>query len=109
MYYSHDRPDSPSRSSQGLYGISTAASLVGMGVQQLRQYESRGLIRPARTDGGTRRYSDNDLARLRRIGDLLSQGLNMAGIALVMELQDDNHQLRRSAPEMQSARNDHQA
>src|SRR6476646_1990664 len=54
----------------GVYGISVAADLVGMGVQNLRLYEARGLLQPARTEGGTRRYSANDLERLRRIGDL---------------------------------------
>ena len=68
----------------GVYGISVAADLVGMGVQNLRLYEARGLIEPERTDGGTRRYSANDLDRLRRIGDLLDAGLNLAGIGMVL-------------------------
>ena len=79
---------------RGVYGISVAADLVGMGVQNLRLYESRGLLEPERTDGGTRRYSANDLDRLRRIGELLDAGLNLAGIAMVMDLQDENTQLR---------------
>ena len=53
---------------RGLYGITVAADLVGMGVQNLRLYEARGLLRPSRTTGGTRRYSDSALMRLRRIG-----------------------------------------
>src|SRR6478609_9819061 len=56
---------------RGVYGISVAADLVGMGVQNLRLYEARGLLEPERTQGGTRLYSSNDLDRLRRIGDLL--------------------------------------
>src|SRR6478736_5463774 len=80
--------------SQGVYGISVAAELVGTGVQNLRAYEARGLLEPERTQGGTRRYSANDLERLRRIGDLLDAGINLAGIALVMDLQDENSQLR---------------
>ncbi|UQX89178.1 MerR family transcriptional regulator [Jatrophihabitans telluris] len=79
---------------QGVYGISVAAELVGTGVQNLRAYEARGLLEPERTDGGTRRYSANDLARLRRIGDLLEAGLNLTGIAMVMDLQDQNTELR---------------
>lgn len=78
----------------GVYGISVAAELVGMGVQNLRAYEARGLLEPERTEGGTRRYSADDLDRLRRIGDLLDAGLNLAGIAMVMELQDENSRLR---------------
>ena len=77
----------------GVYGISVAAELVGMGVQNLRLYEARGLIQPARTDGGTRRYSADDLERLRRISELLDAGLNLAGIGMVLDLQDQNTQL----------------
>ena len=79
---------------RGVYGISVAAELVGTGVQNLRAYEARGLLEPQRTEGGTRRYSADDLDRLRRIGALLEAGLNLAGIAMVMELQDENAQLR---------------
>jgi MerR family transcriptional regulator/heat shock protein HspR len=81
--------------SRGLYGISVAADLVGMGVQTLRLYESRGLLEPERTAGGTRRYSDNDLAVLRRIGVLVAEGLNLAGIVLVLRLEADNARLRQ--------------
>jgi hypothetical protein len=80
---------------RGVYGISVAAELVGMGVQNLRLYEARGLLQPTRTEGGTRRYSENDLEQLRRIGDLLSEGLNLAGISRVMDLEDENARLRR--------------
>nr|WP_157468270.1 MerR family transcriptional regulator [Frankia sp. QA3] len=65
-----------------------------MGVQTLRLYEARGLLRPARTAGGTRRYSPDDIDRLRRITDLLDAGLNLAGIAMVLDLQDQQRQLR---------------
>ena len=84
---------------RGVYGISVAAELVGTGVQNLRAYEARGLLEPARTEAGTRRYSANDLVRLRRIGDLLEAGLNLAGIAMVMDLQDENSQLRAEKEE----------
>jgi MerR family transcriptional regulator, heat shock protein HspR len=69
-----------------------------MGVQTLRLYEARGLLEPERTEGGTRRYSANDLDRLRRIGDLLGAGLNLAGIAMVLDLENTNAQLRRQQP-----------
>lgn len=78
----------------GVYGISVAAELVGTGVQNLRLYEARGLLEPERTDGGTRRYSANDLDRLRRIADLLGAGLNLAGIAMVLDLEGENARLR---------------
>ena len=91
------RPDDE----RGVYGISVAAELVGTGVQNLRAYEARGLLEPERTDGGTRRYSTNDLERLRRIGELLDAGLNLAGVAMVMELQDENSQLRAEKEEQQ--------
>lgn len=83
--------DDPSR---GVYGISTAADLVGTGLQNLRLYEQKGLVSPDRTTGGTRRYSDNDLARLRRISELLADGLNLAGVAMVLDLEVDNERLR---------------
>jgi MerR family transcriptional regulator, heat shock protein HspR len=80
--------------SKGVYGISTAAELVGTGLQNLRLYERKGLLSPNRTSGGTRRYSEDDLARLRRIGQLLTSGLNLAGIAMVLDLELDNARLR---------------
>jgi MerR family transcriptional regulator/heat shock protein HspR len=86
--------DAKPEPTRGVYGISVAAELVGTGVQNLRAYEARGLLEPQRTDGGTRRYSADDLDRLRRIGALLEAGLNLAGIAMVMDLQDENAQLR---------------
>lgn len=79
---------------RGVYGISVAADLVGMGSQQLRWYETQGLLTPDRTPGGTRRYSDDDLVRLRRIDALLDAGLNTAGIAMVIDLQDEVDDLR---------------
>jgi MerR family transcriptional regulator, heat shock protein HspR len=86
----HDHPES----SRGLYGISVAAELVGSAPQNLRLYETRGLINPERSQGGTRRYSDDDLIRLRQIGKLLDDGLNLAGIAVVLALQAANGTLR---------------
>ena len=85
------RDNDPTR---GVYGISVAAEMVGTGIQNLRAYEKRGLLEPHRTDGGTRLYSENDLARLVRIGELLAGGLNLAGVAMVLELEEDNARLR---------------
>lgn len=79
---------------RGVFGISVASELVGMGIQNLRLYERRGLLQPHRTDGGTRRYSSKDIERLQRIGQLLDAGLNLSGIALVLGLEADNAQLR---------------
>ncbi len=88
--------------SDGVFAISVAADLVEMPIQNLRVYESRGLVDPARTPGGTRRYSRDDIARLERIRDLLVDGLNLAGVervllleARVERLEGDNRRLRR--------------
>ena len=86
----------PERDNRAVYVISVAAELVGSGVQNLRAYEAKGLVTPSRTDGGTRRYSENDLNRIRRIAVLLEAGLNLAGIAMVLSLEDENRVLRRS-------------
>src|SRR5690349_16971411 len=91
---------------RGVYGISVAADLAGMGIQNLRLYEARGLLRPDRTDGGTRRYSINDVARLRRIARLLDSGLNLAGISMVLDLQDQNSQLEDQNTQLRNARSD---
>lgn len=79
---------------RAVYTISVAAEIVGTGVQTLRMYESRGLVNPARTPGGTRRYSADDIERLNRITALLRDGLNLAGIAMVLDLQDENARLK---------------
>jgi len=84
---------------RGVYGISVTAELVGTGVQNLRLYERRGLLTPSRTTGGTRLYSRDDVARLVRITELLDAGLNLAGIAMVLDLQDDLAQAQRAAGE----------
>ncbi len=87
-------PDERLDPKRGLYGISVAAELVGSAPQNLRLYETRGLINPARSQGGTRRYSDDDLVRLREIGRLLDDGLNLAGIAAVLALRAANQSLQ---------------
>jgi MerR family transcriptional regulator/heat shock protein HspR len=76
-----------------------------MEIQNLRVYERRGLVDPGRTPGGTRLYSEADVARLLRIGELLREGLNLAGIARVLQLEQtltrlrqENARLRRPPP-----------
>jgi MerR family transcriptional regulator/heat shock protein HspR len=88
-----------SEDARGVYGISVTAELVGTGVQNLRLYERRGLLTPSRTAGGTRLYSRDDVARLGRITELLDAGLNLAGVAMVLDLQDDLAEARRSPAE----------
>ncbi|WP_211883153.1 MerR family transcriptional regulator [Pseudarthrobacter albicanus] len=78
----------------GLYAISVVAQLVGTGQQNIRLYERKGLLTPDRTAGGTRQYSDADLAVLRRISELLDEGLNLAGVAKVLELEAANARLQ---------------
>ncbi|MEX3645971.1 MerR family transcriptional regulator [Mycolicibacterium porcinum] len=90
------------RSARGVYGISVAAELSGIDPQTLRLYERRGLLTPARTDGGTRRYSDDDLDRLQRIADLVADGVNIAGIAQILPLQDRNAELASTNGELTS-------
>ena len=75
---------------QAVYGISVAAELAGMGAHSLRLYEQHGLVTPARSTGGTRRYSDDDLARLARIAALAGQGINLAAIGRILALEDTN-------------------
>lgn len=79
---------------KAVYVISVAAELAGMHPQTLRIYERRGLVSPARTVGGNRRYSDDDIALLRRISELTDDGMNLEGIRRVMELENENAQLR---------------
>ena len=87
-------PGPASDGTTGVYGITVAAELTGMSVQALRLYERKGLLEPTRTAGGTRRYSDTDIARLRRIGVLINDGINLTGIARVLGLEADNAGLR---------------
>jgi len=77
-----------------VYVISVAAELAGMHPQTLRIYERRGLVQPARTQGGNRRYSDIDIDRLRRISELASEGMNLEGIRRVMALEHELERLR---------------
>jgi MerR family transcriptional regulator/heat shock protein HspR len=86
---------SPDRG-QPVYMISVAAELAGMHPQTLRIYEQRGLIEPKRTPKGTRRYSQEDVERLRRIQELTTaMGMNLAGVERVFELEGELHEMRR--------------
>jgi MerR family transcriptional regulator, heat shock protein HspR len=88
----------------GVYVISVAAEIAGVHPQTLRIYERKGLLDPARTVGGNRRYSEFDIDRLRRIAELTADGLNLAGVKRVLELEEELRalhgnieQLRRDA------------
>lgn len=78
-----------------VFGIAVAAELSGTGPQNLRAYERAGLVEPARTAGGTRRYSQADVDRIRRVAELMQAGLNLAGVAMVLDLEHQNRQLQQ--------------
>ena len=75
--------------SRAVYVISVAAELAGMHPQTLRIYERKGLLEPARTQGGSRRYSDEDIAMLQRIQDLTAEGHNLEGVRRILELEGE--------------------
>ena len=77
-----------------VYGIAVAAQLAGVPEASLRLFESKGLLTPSRTEGGTRRYSEDDIERLKRVTDLRDDGVNLAGIARVLDLEAINQGLR---------------
>jgi MerR family transcriptional regulator/heat shock protein HspR len=79
---------------RAVFAISVAAELSGTTVQNLRAYERSGLLEPERTQGGTRRYSEDDVERLMRIRALLSAGLNIAGIERVLALEEQVRDLQ---------------
>ncbi|MGN6125659.1 MAG: MerR family transcriptional regulator [Humibacter sp.] len=82
-----------------VYSMGVASDLLGLPSATLRLYERKGLVTPARTDGNTRRYSDDDIQRMRRIADLQDDGVNLTGIGKVIDLQDENAALRRKLDE----------
>jgi MerR family transcriptional regulator, heat shock protein HspR len=86
-----------------VYSISVASELSGVDPQMLRVYEQRGLLSPHRTDGGTRRYSAQDLERVAAITTLLGQGLNLAGIGQVLELREETQRLADELGELRTA------
>lgn len=79
---------------EGVYVISVAAELAGVHPQTLRIYERRGLVDPARTSGGSRRYSEADIELLQRIQELTNDGLNLSGVQRVLELEEQLAELR---------------
>jgi MerR family transcriptional regulator, heat shock protein HspR len=79
---------------RAVYVISVAAELAGMHPQTLRIYERKGLVEPSRTGGGSRRYSQRDIARLHRIAELTNAGMNLEGVRRVMQLEDEVLRLR---------------
>jgi MerR family transcriptional regulator/heat shock protein HspR len=96
--------ESTPRSRLGVYGISVASELSGIDPQTLRLYEQRGLLTPARTGGGTRRYSDDDLATLQRIAELVDAGVNLAGVARILSLEADNRRLEVENSDLRAER-----
>lgn len=96
-----DQPEA--RRVRAVYVISVAAELAGMHPQTLRIYERRGLVQPARTGGGSRRYSEDDIGMLRRIQELTNEGLNLAGVKRVLELEAENERLRQRVTDLQEA------
>ncbi len=92
---------SASDPTRAVYVISVAAELAGVHAQTLRIYERKGLLEPARTPGGSRRYSEIDIALLRRIQELTNEGLNLAGVKRVLELEQ---RLARIESELQELR-----
>ena len=90
---------------KAVYVISVAAELAGVHAQTLRIYERKGLLEPARTPGGSRRYSEIDIALLRRIQELTNEGLNLAGVKRVLELERRLTQLEIEMQQLQVAAN----
>lgn len=85
---------------RAVYVISVAAELAGVHPQTLRIYERKGLVDPARTSGGSRRYSEADIEQLRRIQELTNEGLNLAGVQRVLELEQEVARLRDELAEV---------
>src|ERR687891_125965 len=85
---------------QAIYVISVAAELAGVHPQTLRVYERKGLIMPRRTSGNTRRYSERDIELLRRIQELTNEGINLAGVMRILELEDEMKKVRDGYQEL---------
>ena len=94
------REPEPSSDERAVYIISVAAELAGVHPQTLRIYERKGLVEPARTGGGSRRYSDADITQLRRIQELTNEGLNLAGVKRVLELEEEARRLNAELERM---------
>ena len=91
---------------RGLFSISVAAELAGLHPQTLRIYEREGLLDPARSAGGTRRYSRRDIGRLQEICALTADGLNLAGIRRVLEMQEETRQLQAEVARLRALAGD---
>ncbi|MGN6204701.1 MerR family transcriptional regulator [Humibacter sp.] len=78
-----------------LYSIAVAAELADLPAATLRLYEEKGLVKPARTQGGTRRYSDDNITTIREVAALQEDGINLAGVERVLKLRAENAELRR--------------
>jgi MerR family transcriptional regulator/heat shock protein HspR len=89
---------------EGVYVISVAAQMTGIPAPTLRLYEDKGLLTPARTAGRSRRYSQHDIERIRRIAELSATGINLAGISLILELQDHAGDLRQELDQARAAK-----
>ena len=94
---------------RGLFSISVAAELAGLHPQTLRIYEREGLLDPARSAGGTRRYSRRDIGRLQEICALTADGLNLAGIRRVLEMQEETRQLQAEVARLRILADGHAA
>lgn len=92
---------------RAVYIISVAAELAGVHPQTLRIYERKGLVRPHRTSGNTRRYSEADIGRLRRIQGLTQEGVNLAGAKRVMALEEELQRLRTRVSQLEARLEDH--
>lgn len=90
------------RETHAVYVISVAAEIAGVHPQTLRIYERRGLLQPARTSGGNRRYSNADIRRLQRIAELANAGMNLEGIRQVLELESEVVRLQREVEQLRT-------
>ena len=91
--------DELDQADRALYSISVVTELTGISQQALRGYEDKGLVTPHRTDGGTRRYSRDDIDHINEIARLLESGLNHEGVVQVMKLQAEADGLRQELKE----------
>jgi MerR family transcriptional regulator, heat shock protein HspR len=87
---------------RAVYIISVAAELAGVHPQTLRIYERKGLVRPHRTTGNTRRYSEADIERLRRVQRLTQEGMNLAGAKRIMALEEELHRMRERLAQLEA-------
>jgi MerR family transcriptional regulator, heat shock protein HspR len=100
------KQNGPPADDHAVYGMAVAAELTGVNPPMLRAYEAKGLIRPHRTQGGTRRYSADDITAIRRITELLESGLNLAGVEAVLALEEANEGLRAEVERLQAPPDD---